>query len=181
MKRIYLYSILLLTLTWSCGNSDQNSESTDDNSNNEVPVVAEEPLWEGLALLDGGFRLGIEIPTEKVAHGKHKVVYHEDLGELEVEVGSTFDIFILEDESQMGLIKNEIKDHAFYQVEIVVENDSSLLYRFYNESEAKEQWHMYAERNIGGATLLIRSNETRQFSEYQAKIMLESAMRITPF
>ena len=40
---------------------------------------------------------------------------------------------------------------------------------------------MYSERKIGASTLLIRSNETSDYSEFEAKLMLQSALSISKF
>jgi hypothetical protein len=178
MKRIYVFSILLLALTWACGNEEANDQKT-DQVQDEVEEV--DSGWKGLAILDGGYKFGIEIPNESVIDKESKTQYLEDRGEIEIKIGEGFDIFVLEDESQMEMVKNELNDHAFYEVEYVLQNDSCLLYRLYTVDGEKEQWQMYAERKIGETTLLVRSNEMSFFTEYEAKLMLESALRITPF
>lgn len=181
MKQLFIYSFLLLTLIWSCTNESSIENSSVEEAEIEEAEVEEENNWVGLAVLDGGFRLGIDVPNEKIAKGKSEIVYHEDRGELEILAGEHFDIFLLEDQSQMEMVKNELNDHAFYKVEFVVSNDSSLLYRQYIEDDAKDQWHMYCERSIGSSKLLVRSNESIPFSEYEAKLMLQSALSIKPF
>ena len=176
----YLFSVLLIGLFWGCGNENP-TDKTDSDGINENQIVDEaENEWETIEVNDGGYKLSIKIPNEKIAQGKSQVIYHEDIGELEVKVGGIYDLFILEDESQLSMVKNEISDHPFFKVEIVLENDSSLLYRYYQEEVVGDRWHIYAERKIGASMLLIRSNEEREFSEYEAKKMLESVLSITP-
>lgn len=179
MKHIIRYSFLIAVLFWSCGNENNDTPVVEENQEEVIEVEVNE--WEGLAVLESGFKFGIDLPTEQIANGKRKTIYHEDLGELEITVGPNFDLFVFEDESQMAMVKNELNDHAFYKVEFVVENDSSLLYRQYTEEGQDDQWHIYVERNIGASTLLVRSNEARPFSEFHAKLMLQSALSITPF
>lgn len=180
MKSKYLFSILLIGVFWACG-SENPTDKMDSDAINENQIVDEaENEWETIKINDGGYKLSIKIPNEKIAQGRSKVIYHEDIGELEIKVGGIYDLFILEDESQLSMVKNEIADHPFFKVEIVIENDSSLLYRYYQEEVSGDRWHIYAERKIGSAMLLIRSNNDREFSEYEAKKMLESVLSITP-
>lgn len=188
MKNILFYSLIIAVVFSSCSNEDTTKEKQEGNASEQssdsgqeiTPEEATEENWETITVLEGGFRLGMKIPNEKVAGGKSDVKYLEDRGELEVRVGNNFDIFLLEDQSQIELVKNELNDHAFFKVELKVVNDSSLLYRQYTEDSAKDQWHMYAERNIGSSKIIVRSNEAIPFSEYQAKLMLQSALSITP-
>jgi hypothetical protein len=181
MKGIFLYSSIVLGLLASCSSEVDTTTPQESENVEQTPAEELDPDWSGLAILDGGFKLGIEIPNENIAHGTSEVIFHEDLGELEVKVGPNFDLFILEDESQIEMVKNELNDHAFYKVEYALSNDSSLLYRQYTESGEKEQWHCYAERNIGASKIIVRSNEAIPFTEYQAKLMLQSALSISPF
>ena len=174
MKPIYLLSLATLLIFNSCSNEEQVNEKVEEKS------VEEENEWTNLQINDGGYKLSIEVPNEKLGQGIGEAVYLEDIGELEVRVGQEFDLFILEDQSQLEMIKNELSDHPFYKVEFTVANDSSLLYRQYTENGGEEQWHVYAERNIGSTILLIRSNEAIPFTEYRAKLMLQSALSITP-
>lgn len=173
MKFIHLLSVATLLIFNSCSNDEQVNQQVE-----EKPVEANE--WTHLEINDGGYKLSIEVPNEQLAQGLGEAVYLEDLGEVEIRVGQEFDLFILEDESQLEMIKNELNDHPFYKVEFKVANDSSLLYRQYTESGEKEQWHVYVERNIGSTRLLIRSNGAIPFTEYRAKLMLQSALSITP-
>ncbi len=179
MKPIYLFSALIIAMLWACGNNETTEETTTDES----PAAAAEieKGWKGLAILESGYKFSIEVPDNSIADNISKVDYLEDRGELEITVGKNFDIFIIEDESQMLMVKNELKTHPFYKVEFIVENDSSLLYRLFNEEGSKEQYQMYSERKIGPSTLLIRSNETSDFSEFEAKLMLQSALSISKF
>ena len=181
MKLITRYSFLIVVLFWACGNENNDTPVVEGNQEDLIENEVEVKEWEGLAVLESGFKFGIDLPTESVANGKRKTIYHEDLGELEITVGPNFDLFVFEDESQMAMVKNELNDHAFYKVEFVVENDSSLFYRQFTEEGENDQWHIYVERNIGASTLLVRSNEAQSFSEYHAKIMLQSALKISPF
>jgi hypothetical protein len=184
MKRIYLFSFLFLTLLWSCANestSDQSETEATETSTEEAEIEeGPEEGWVGLALLNGGYKLGIEVPGEDLAQGKSEAIYHENTGELEVKAGGNFDLFILEDESQMEMVKNELNNHPFYNIMYEVANDSTLLYQQITKTGDKTQWQIYVERNLGNTTLLIRSNEAIPFTEYQAKLMLRSALSVTP-
>jgi hypothetical protein len=182
MKTIFLSSILGLFLIWSCSNESTKEEPVEKSTEVEETEVEEVNNWIGLAILDGGFRLGIDVPSENVSNGKSEIIYHEDIGELEIIDGEHFDILLLEDESQIEMVKNDLNNHAFYNVEFIVVNDSSLLYRQYTEdNNKKDQWHMYCERKLGPSMLLVRSKGDISFSEYQAKLMLQSALSIKPF
>jgi hypothetical protein len=179
MKRIYTFSALIIALIWACG----NNETTEETTTQETPTAAVEieEGWKGLAILESGYKFGIEVPDNSKSDSIINIEFLEDRGELEITVGNNFDIFIVEDESQMLMVKNELKTHPFYNVEFIVENDSSLLYRLYDNEGTKEQWQMYSERKIGASTLLIRSNETSDYSEFEAKLMLQSALSISKF
>lgn len=176
MKYSFSLVVLILVFLSSCGDAGNTAENTIEESTNKE----ESNEWDEITIRDGGFKLTMKIPTEEIAGGKSEVIYHEDLGELEIHVGKNFDLFIFEDESQIEMIKNEISNHPFYKVEYVVENDSSLLYRYFTEDGSNEQWHTYVEKKIGPSSLLIRSNESLDFSEYASKKMLESALSIAP-
>lgn len=173
MKYATSLSILLLFILSSCG-SDQAKENTEI----EEVTTEEKNEWKEISINESGFKLQMKIPSEEITKASEEVLYDEDLGELEVKIGNTFDLLIFEDESQMEMVKNEINNHPFYKVEIVIENDSSLLYRYYSEGGSKEQWHIYVEKPSGESTLLIRSSDTEEFSEYESKKMLESALSL---
>ena len=179
MKRIYMFSALLIALIWGCGNNETTEETTTQES--PAAAVETEEGWKGLAILESGYKFSIEVPDNSKSDSIINIDYLEDRGELEITVGNNFDIFIMEDESQMLMVKNDLKNHPFYSVEFIVENDSSLLYRLFDDEGSKEQWQMYSERKIGPTTLLIRSNETSDFSEFEAKLMLQSALKISKF
>lgn len=193
MKRLFIYSLCLSALLYSCSGEEtpkasqeenvpeKTSESADGITPENTPQEPKDENWDNIAILEGGFRLTMKIPSSKVANSNSETKYHEDRGELEVTVGNGFDLFLLEDQSQIEMVKNELNDHAFYDVFYDVVSDSTLLYRQTTSSGEKEQWHIYAERNIGPSKIIIRSNKAISFSEYQAKLMLESALSITPF
>ena len=176
MKRIFFYSFIVLAYLSSCSNETPISEVDETTESND----GLEEGWIELTIQDGGYKLEIELPGEEITRGKSESSYHEETGELEVKAGPNFDLFILEDESQIDMMKNELNDHPFYKVMYVVENDSSLMYQQITEDGGKEQWHIYVERDLGNSTLLIRSNEEIPFTEFQAKLMLKSALSITP-
>jgi len=176
MKYSILLSSLFIFLLSSCGNEESkgNAESPETNQ------IEESNDWETIAINEGGFKLSMKIPSQEVARTKSEIIYNEDFGELEIGVGKMFNLLLFEDESQIEMVKNEIKSHPFYKVELSVENDSTLLYRYYTEEGAKEQWHIYVERKYNSSILMIRSNETMEFSEFESKKMLESALSIKP-
>ena len=81
----------------------QAPEITPENT----PEEPKDEDWDNIAILEGGFRLSMKIPSSKVANSKSETKYLEDRGELEVSVGDGFDIFLLEDQSQIEMVKNE--------------------------------------------------------------------------
>jgi hypothetical protein len=176
MKRIFFFTFLVLAFFSSCSNETPVSEVDETIESND----GLEEGWMDLTIQDGGYKLEIEIPGEEITRGKSESSYHEETGELEVKAGPNFDLFILEDESQIEMVKNELNNHPFYNVMYAVATDSSLMYQQITEGGGKEQWHIYVERDLGNSTLLIRSNEEIPFTEFQAKLMLKSALSISP-
>jgi len=181
MKHKFLYSILLLSFVWSCGNETPKEDIQQEETQQEKPVEENDPEWDDIAVLNGGFKFSLKVPSEAIANSKSQITYHEDRGELEVSAGEMYDLFIMEDDFQMQLVKDEIMNHPFYKVEMILENDSSLVYRYYTENGSKEEWHIYAERSLGQTKLLIRSNSEKEFNEYETRKMLESTLSIIPF
>lgn len=176
MKRIFPYSFILLAILWSCSDETPSSKVEEVVDSNE----GVEEGWIELSIKESGYNLEIELPGEEISRGKNDYSYNEDTGELEIKAGPHFDLFVLEDESQMEMLKNELNNHPFYKVMYVVENDSSLMYQQIVEGGGKEQWQIYVERQLANSTLLIRSNEEIPFTEFQAKLMLRSALSISP-
>lgn len=182
MKHNIIYSIVLLFFVWSCGSETQNEEkSSSTEVTHESVVEVDDPEWDDIAVLSGGFKFSLKVPSKSIANSKSLITYHEDNGELELSVGEMYNLIIIEDDFQMQSMKDEIMNHPFYKAEMIVENDSSLVYRFYTEGGSKEAWHIYAERSVAGSNLLIRSNSEMEFNEYETRKMLESALSIIPF
>ncbi len=182
MKRNFLYSIVLLFFVWSCGSETPTEEKTADSEvTHESIEEVDNPEWDDIAVLSGGFKFSLKVPSESIANSKSLITYHEDSGELELNVGEMYNLIIIEDDFQMQTVKDEIMNHPFYKVEMIVENDSSLVYRFYTEDASKEAWHIYAERTVDGSKLIIRSNSEMEFNEYETRKMLESSLSIIPF
>jgi hypothetical protein len=170
MKIKILLVAILISIFWAC-NSDPVEKS-------EI-IIAEKPQWLEIDANTGGYNLQIFVPVPEIAKGETTVEYRENTGELNVKSGFHFDYSIYEDESQMRTILSEINHHPFYDVEIVEQTDSTLLYRFFIEDMDKETWHFYTERSLGQPLLIIRSNKDMMFSEFYARKMLESSLKIT--
>lgn len=168
--KFFIIAILISTL-WACDSGPANKTKSNEK---------EKPQWVKLETKEGGYLLNIFVPTPDIAKGEVVVKYLEDSGELRVTAGAHFDYSMFEDESQMQMTLNEIRNHPFYKVEIVEKTDSTLLYRLYLENNSKETWQFYAERSLGQPLLLIRSNKAGVYSEFYARKMLESALKITP-
>lgn len=173
MKYLSLLSLALLLILNSCGES-----SDTENTVKEELKIEGENEWKEISINEGGFRFQMKVPSDEIAGASESIFYNEDLGELEISMGNNFELLVFEDESQMEMIKNEISNHPFYKLEMVIENDSSLLYRLYTEDGSKEQWHIYTEKSTGGGELIISSGTSKNFSEYEAKKMFESAQSI---
>jgi hypothetical protein len=193
MKLKFFYSITLIAFLSSCGDTQQ----LDDNSSEENPteekstgkeikeakktIVMDSEEWVKIAVSSSGFSFKLYVPNEKVAHEKSEVIYHEESGELEILAGEMFDLILIEDAFRMEDMKAEINGHPFYKVEMILENDSSLIYRYYTEGGTKESWHIYAERSVNGSRFLIQSNKDKEFNEYETRKMLESTLTILPY
>jgi hypothetical protein len=180
MNRIFIYSTFILALTYACSSENKPAEKQEVDQQEEQSVQEIDKDWEELSVVDGGFKLLMEVPSEKLAHGNSKVTFHDDLGELEINVGPGFDLFLMEDESQFEMRKNELTNHPFYKVEFKEMTDSTLFYRLYTADGSKDQWQIYVERHIGPSVILIRSNDAIPFSEYEAKLMYKSALSTSP-
>ncbi len=180
MKRKFLYSIILLSFVWSCGNEAPVKETPPEVIQEEV-VEVEDADWDDIAVLNGGFKFSLKVPSKEIAKAQSQITFHEDRGELEIAVGEMYNLIIIEDEFQMQSVKEEIMNHPFYKVEMILENDSSLVYRYYTEGDSKEAWHIYVERNLEQSKLIIRSNSEKEFNEYETRVMLESTLSIVPF
>jgi len=165
-----LITIVAISMLWACS-------STPDSKSGKIEN--EKPQWVEIDTKDGGYALNVFVPTPDITKGEARVEYLDDSGELQVNSGDNFNYSMYEDESQMGMMLNEIKNHPFYKVEIIEQTDSTLLYRYYLENGSKETWQFYAERSLGQPLLLIRSDNDGTFSEFYARKMLESALKLT--
>lgn len=163
---------IIASFSWACTSSPESETKS-------INIEKEKEQWTVLEARDGGYALQIFVPTPEIVKEEPKIEYVENRGELWVVAGEEFEYYIYEDESQMNMILNEIKSHPFYKVEIVEQTDSTLLYRYFLENENKEVWHFYSERSLGQLLLMIRSNQNGDFSEFYARKMLESSLKIT--
>ena len=169
--RLLIITIFSL-MFWSCA-SDSNKSAKTKNVDNE------KKQWTAIEANEGGYALQVFVPYSEIGNEEAMVEYLVDRGELRVVAGESFDYFIYEDESQMNMVLNEINNHPFYQVEIIEQTDSTLLYRFFLEDGSNEVWHFYSERSLGQPLLMIRSTQNGDFNEYYARKMLESSLKIT--
>ena len=94
MKRIYLFSTLIIAMLWACGNNETTEEINEGDSSAETVEIA--VGWKGLAVLESGYRFSIEVPDNAIDSGTSNITYLEDLGELELTVGENFAMFIVE-------------------------------------------------------------------------------------
>ena len=170
--KIFLAAILVSAF-WACESESGNTEKA--KTNEKV-----KPQWVEMEALAGGYALNVFVLVSEVAKNEAKIEYLEDTGELMVSTGEHFDLLMYEDESQMESTLNEIKNHPFYDVEIIEQTDSTLLYRYFIENRDNDNWQFYAERSLGLPLLLVRSNNDGVFKEFYARKMLESALKITP-
>jgi hypothetical protein len=170
MKIKVLFVALLISTFWACDSGSAEKSEI---------IKKEKPQWVEIDGNTGGYQLQIFVPIPKIAKGETKVEYLENTGELTVIAGDYFDYSMYEDESQMEKALIEIKNHPFYKVEIVEQTDSTLLYRYFNESINKESWQFYTERSLGQPLLIVKSNKDKLFSEFYARLMLESSLKIT--
>lgn len=172
MKQSLAIVVFFATMFWAC-----TSDSGTDMKTNKVEKDKQQ--WATMNTNEGGYALQVFVPVYETEKEEARIEYLEDQGELRVVAGDEFDFSIFEDESQMNMMLNEIKNHPFYKVEIIEQTDSTLLYRFFLEDESKEVYHFYTERSLGQPLLLIRSNQNKEFSEFYARKMLESSLKIT--
>jgi len=172
MKYKLILVVIITSFFWAC-NSNTEPET------NDIQIEKEE--WTVVEVRDGGYALQVFVPVPEIAKGEAKIEYLENVGELKIIVGEKIDYYMYEDESQMNMILNEINSHPFYNVEIVEQTDSTLLYRFFLEDGSNEIWHFYSERSLGQPLLMIRSNQNGNFNEYYARKMLESSLKVNTF
>ena len=172
MNRRLIIVALVASFSWAC---TSNSEPETKTKN----VEKEKEQWTVVEVKDGGYALQVFVPIPEISKGETKIEYLEDKGELKVLAGKNFDYYIYEDESQMNMVLNEINNHPFYQIEIIEQSDSTLLYRFFLEDGSREVWHFYTERSLGQPLLMIRSNQSGDFNEFYARKMLESSLKLT--
>ena len=172
MNRRLIIVAIIASFSWAC---TSNSESETETKSSDK----EKEQWIVLEVKEGGYSLQVFVPIPEISKGETKIEYMEDLGELKVVAGEEFDYFIYEDESQINMVLNEINNHPFYQVEIIEQTDSTLLYRFFLEDGSNEVWHFYSERSLGQPLLMMRSNQNKDFNEYYSRKMLESSLKLT--
>ena len=174
MKRFSQLVILSLSVfLFSCGGGETPVDTVEDE------VIEEKEVWSSMEINDGGYVCSMEFPPMDQSGGEAEVFFDENSGELHIKAGKRIDLILLEDESQMNMVKNELNDHPFYSVEYSMQNDSALIYRLYDEAGGSEQWHCYAEKQSPYGKWLIRSNEEGKFSEYDVKLMMSVVERIT--
>jgi hypothetical protein len=171
MKTNILIVAVLLSIFWACGTESSTKSET---------IIVEKPQWVEIDANTGGYNLQIFVPILEIVKGEPSIKFMENTGELNIRAGEYFDYSLYEDESQMETTINEIKHHPFYEVEIVQQTDSTLLYRYYVEGMDKENWQFYTERSLGNPLLIVRSNNDMIFSEFYARKMMDSALKITP-
>ena len=170
MKQSLAIVVFFATMFWAC-----TSDSGTDMKTNKVEKDKQQ--WATMNTNEGGYALQVFVPVYETEKEEARIEYLEDQGELRVVAGDEFDFSIFEDESQMNMMLNEIKNHPFYKVEIIEQTDSTLLYRFFLEDESKEVYHFYTERSLGQPLLLIRSNQNKEFSEFYARKMLNHLLK----
>ena len=172
MKLKTIIVALLLFSIWSC-----NSETSTEEKVPEVEVKESE--WIDVETTAGGYFLSIPIPIPRIAQGEGKIEFSDVSGELDVQAGEYFGYLVYEDESQIKSTIETINNHPFYNVEIVEQTDSTLLYRLFSEQMDKEAWHFYCERSLGIPLLIVSSKQEVEYSEFYTRKMLESALNIS--
>ena len=172
MRSKLLMSAILSILLFSCETGQEKQSKTKKEE--------AAPQWIEMDVNDGGYALKLFVPTVDIAKGEGQVEYLENSGELHLKAGEEFDVYMYEDDPRMQAVLNEIKHHPFYKVEIIEQTDSTLLYRYYLENLDKETWQFYAERSLGQPVLVVKSNKEGMFTEFYARLMLESALKIEP-
>lgn len=168
-----LFAAILISLLWAC-------ESEPGSKEKEKASEKEKPQWVEMEANAGGYALNVFVLVSEVSKSEANIEYLEDTGELRVSTGEHFDLSMYEDESQMESTLNEIKNHPFYEVEVIEQTDSTLLYRYFIEDRDNDNWQFYTERSLGQPLLLVRSNKDGIFEEFYTRKMLESALKITP-
>jgi hypothetical protein len=171
MKTKILITAIIFSTFGACDSGSSTKSET---------KKVEKPQWVEIDANTGGYNLQIFAPLPEITKGEATVTFMENTGELNISTGEYFNYSLYEDESQMETTINDIKHHPFYNVEIVEQTDSTLLYRFYVEGMNKENWHFYAERSLGQPLLIVRSNSDMMFSEFYARKMMDSALKMAP-
>lgn len=169
MRTIHIGMLgVILLVVGSCRN--EKAPETEESKENE---------WIQQEINQAGFQFLVSVPSVDIIKKEVAYTFDEELGELWMDGGENFKLWVYEDEPHMEEKRAGIS-HPYYDTEVAIETDSTLVYRHYKEGETTSFWHVYVERSIRGTSIIIESDPEQQFNEFYARKMLESALAIKP-
>lgn len=172
MKRIIF--LLIPILTFVC--CDTEDDKVEDN-NHGFEVAAGDSLF---ILKYSGYHVGFTLSKDMLLANDPEFTLNGNTGILEIRVGDKFQLDMVQEETNINNLKEELSDDQFFSYKFFDVTESSMMYQPILPDGTSFYYHYVEQLHFDSVIYTIRTTPTGEFSLESIKNMKKTILSIKP-